>query len=182
MITNSSIKMHYLFHCLFLFLVLKKQYFHHSLLNIHQIYPSFQMCSVLSPPYIRSRFGTEVEYQTLDQRVWGSTPGPSSFIFYSLTMKIDENSWNNWWISIKNLKNFHQMNFRNLTKFDEILSFLMKFQHIFEYKASNWNEFTPENDKLETQFLQCSFLAVWSFNYCDVPTAGLIRHDVTTMY
>ena len=85
MITNSSIKMHYLFHCLFLFLVLKKQYFHHSLLNIHQIYPSFQMCSVLSPPYIRSRFGTEVEYQTLDQRVCGSTPGLSSPLFFFFT-------------------------------------------------------------------------------------------------
>ena len=33
----------------FYFLVLKKLYFHHSLMDIHQICPSFQMCSLHSP-------------------------------------------------------------------------------------------------------------------------------------
>ena len=51
------------------------------------------------PSFIRSRIGTEVEYQILDQWVSGSTPGPSSFLFSFLHNE-------NWRKFIKHLINF----------------------------------------------------------------------------
>jgi len=101
-------------------LVLKKQYFYHSLMDIHQIYPSFQMWSLLS----------SFSYKKQDwYRGRVSDSGPRGLGFSSWSLHFSFFLFRQW-----KLKEIHQ-------KFDEFSSSICKIfiKWILKFLFIWWN-------------------------------------------